>query len=334
MRNAVGIMDMPGFAKFRIEGSGAEAALDRLVCTRLPHLHRIALSLALNARGGIVSEFTITRLGPQSFYLVGAAAAERHDADWLRQSLPADGSVQIESLTDRYGTLVIAGPHARDLLRRVTAADLSNAAFPWLSARWIDLGSTSALALRVNYVGELGWELHAPTEHLPGLYAALLAAGPAFGLTHFGLYATDSMRLEKCYRAWKLELDTDHSPLEASLDHRVAFDKPDFVGKDALWAQRRQGVARRLVPLVLDGPGTADAPAGGPVFAGTEWVGATTSGTWSHTLSRSLALAYLRADLAVPNSRVDVEVLGERCAATVGREPLFDPDNERPRSGL
>ena len=218
------------------------------------------------------------------------------------------------------------------MLQTITGADLSNEAFPWLSARWIEIEGARVLALRVSYVGELGWELHSPTVALPGIYDALLHSGAEHGLTHFGLYAMDSMRIDKCYRAWKQDLEIGYSPLEAGLDRFVDLGKPDFVGKPALLAQRQRGLARRLVPLVLDDPGTADALACSSVYAGGELVGLTTSGVWSHTLSCSVALAYLRADCTQPGLRLEIDVLGERRAATVQREPLFDAANARQRA--
>ena len=331
MRNAVGLMDLPGFTKFMIEGPGAAAFLDRLLCARLPGLGRISLVYALNRDGRIVSEFTLTRLEEQKFYAVAAASAEFHDDDVLMSSAPADGSVRITRLSEQFGTLILAGPRARDVLRQVTQADLSNAGFPWLCARWIEIGESRVLALRINYVGELGWELHALTESLPGIYESLVRAGAAHGLKHFGLYAMDSLRIDKCYRGWKTDLESGYSPFEASLDRFVDLTKPEFVGKSALLAERERGVSCRLVPLLLDNAGTADAPYCSSVFKGKDTVGITTSGVWSHTLGRSVALAYVRADLATPGSRLEIQVLGERCPATVRQEPLFDPQSERSR---
>jgi dimethylglycine dehydrogenase len=329
VRGAVGIMDLPGFTKFMVEGPGAEAYLDRLVCSRLPGPGRISLAYALNQHGRIVSEFTLTRTSPQSFYVVSAAAAEFHDHDLLARALPGDGSVRIELLSERQGTLVIAGPRARDVLGRMTAADLSNEVFPWLTARSIEIGSSQVLALRVNYVGELGWELHAPTEQLLEIYQSALRAGAEYGLKHFGMYAMDSLRVDKCYRGWKSDLDTGYSPLEASLDRFVDLAKPDFVGRDALLAEADRGPERRFVPLLLDAPGDADVPYCSNVLLGDEIVGIATSGAWSYTLNESIALAYVRSTLADPGTRLWVDVLGNHRAATVGREPLFDPGNRR-----
>ena len=273
----------------------------------------------------------MTRRASDDFYLCSAASAEWHDADLLHAALPSDGSVHVEEMSARLGTLVLAGPRARDVLAAVTRADLSSAAFPWLSAREIEIGAASVLALRVNYVGELGWELHAPMEHMVALYDALWRAGAAQGLRDFGIYAVDSMRLDKCYRAWKVDLETGFSPLEAALDRFVAFDKPDFVGRAALLEERRRGVAQRLVPLLLDDPGDHDAPACTGVFHDGTRVGLVTSGGWSFFHARSIALAYVRSDLARAGARLAVDVYGEMCAATVGTEPLYDPTNARLR---
>ena len=332
VRERVGLLDLPGFTKFVVTGDRAAEWLDRLVCTRLPPIGRVALAWVLDARGRIVSEFTITRQASDRFYLCAAASAEWHDADLLRAALPGDGSVAFEDVSAEFGTLVLAGPHARAVLAEVTRADLSNAAFPWLAARHIEIGTAGMLALRVNYVGELGWELHAPMAHLATLYDALWAAGQPLGMADFGIYAMDSLRLDKCYRGWKSDLETGYSPLEASLERLVAFGKPAFVGRDALLAERARGVARRLVPLVLEDAGDADAPACAGVFHAGDRVGLVTSGGWSHTLGRSIALAYVRADLAASGTSLHVDVFGADRAAVVASEPLYDRANERLRA--
>ncbi|MBV9912101.1 MAG: aminomethyltransferase family protein [Sinobacteraceae bacterium] len=332
VRNAVGLMDLPGFSKFLIAGPGATAYLDRLCCSRLPKPGRIALVYALNNAGGIVSEFTLSRLGAQEFYAVCAAAAEDHDDDLLTHALPADGSVSLERVSAKLGTLVLAGPRARELLSQITHADLSNSAFPWLSVQRVEIGSVQVLALRVNYLGELGWELHAPVEYLAGLYELLLNAGAACGLRHFGLYAMDSLRLDKCYPGWKTELDTGSSPLEAALERFVDPAKEAFVGKEALAGLQRRGVERRLVPLTLDQADLADPLGGATVRAAGAPVGIITSAGWSYTLQTCVALAYVRGDFTTPGTQLTVDVLGQHCPATVGRAPLFDPQNLRLRA--
>ena len=211
VRESVGILDLPGFSKFMIEGEGAEAWLDRLTCSKLPSLGRIALAYMLNERGGVVSEYTITRLAAEKFYLMSAASAEWHDEDWLRRHLPEDGSVQLACRHGRRGTLVLAGPKSREVLSAVTDADLSTEAFPWLSAKNIEIGMARVLAMRVNYVGELGWELHIAAEHMIPVYDALWQAGEAYGIRDFGMYAMESLRLDKGYRAWKQDLGSEYS---------------------------------------------------------------------------------------------------------------------------
>jgi dimethylglycine dehydrogenase len=331
VRERVGILDLGGFTKLMLEGPGAAAWLDRMICGRLPKLGRIALSYMLNARGGIVSEFTITRLGEDRFYLISAAAAEWHDIDWIERHLPDDGSVRLTNLSARLGSLVLAGPRARKVLAAVTDADLSNAAFPWLAAREIEIGYGRCLALRVNYVGELGWELHAPMENLVPLYDALRSAGEKHGIRDFGMYAMDSLRLEKCYRGWKSDMTHEYTPLMASLERFVDLAKPAFRGRDALVKEHNSGPKERLVPLALDDAGDADAPACAPVWQDGAIVGLVSSGGYGHWLKKSIALAYVRSDLATPGTALDIEILGARRPARVMREPLYDPENARLR---
>jgi len=329
VRERVGILDLGGFTKLMVEGPGAAAWLDGLICGKLPKLGRITLSYMLNDKGGIVSEVTITRLAEDKFYLLSAAAAEWHDIDWLERHRPRDGAVRIENLSARLGTLIVAGPKARDVLAQVTDADLSNAAFPWLSAREIEIGYARPLALRVNYVGELGWELHLPMEQMAPVYDLLWEAGQAHGIRDFGMYAMDSLRIEKGYRGWKSDMTHEYTPLMASLDRFVDLGKPAFRGRDALIREHNSGPKERLVPLVLAEAGDADAPSCAPVRRDGEIVGLVTSGAYGHALKKSIALAYVRTDLAKPGTALDIEIFGERRAATVGTEPLYDPTNAR-----
>ncbi|MEZ5932603.1 MAG: FAD-dependent oxidoreductase [Alphaproteobacteria bacterium] len=331
VRESVGILDLPGFSKFMIEGEGAEAWLDRLTCSNLPSVGRIALAYMLNERGGVVSEFTVTRLAQDRFYLMSAASAEWHDEDWLRKHMPDDGSVQLACRHGRRGTLVLAGPKSRDVLAAVTDADLSNQAFPWLSARHIEIGMARVLAMRVNYVGELGWELHVPAEHMIPLYDALWQAGEPHGIRDFGLYAMESLRLDKAYPVWKQDLGSEYSPLKSSLGRFVDLGKENFIGKQALIKEKETGVTEKLVPLTLDHPGQADAPFCAPIRSRGEIVGLVTSGAWSYTLEKSIALGYVRADLARPGAELHIDILGEDCAATVGEGPFYDPENSRLR---
>jgi dimethylglycine dehydrogenase len=331
VRERVALLDLGGFTKFEISGPGAETWLDSMICGKLPKLGRITLSYMLNDKGGIVSEFTITRLAENRFYLISAAAAEWHDIDWIEKHLPADGSVNLTNLSARLGSIIIAGPKARAVLGAVTEADLSNKAFPWLSAQEIEIGFARMLALRVNYVGELGWELHCPVENMVAVYEALWAAGEPHGIADFGMYAMDSLRLEKCYRGWKSDMTHEYTPLMASLDRFVDFQKPDYKGLKALIKERQLGPKEIFVPLLLDDAKDCDAPSCSPVYLGDQYVGLVSSGGYGHTIGKSIALAYVRTDLAKPGTELDVMVLGERRKARVAAEPLYDPTNARLR---
>jgi dimethylglycine dehydrogenase len=218
------------------------------------------------------------------------------------------------------------------VLAQITTTDLGNAGFPWLSAREIATVAGNCFAMRVNYVGELGWELHAPVAMVQTLYDAVWQAGHAHGIRDFGLYAMDSLRVDKCYRGWKSDLESGYTPLEASLDRFVDMKKAAFVGREALLADQAHGPGFRFVPLLFDEDGDAEAPYCAQIFLGDTNVGLTTSGVWSHTLQKSVALAYVRTDLAVPGTVLDVEVLGTRRRVTVQAEPLYDPKNERLRA--
>jgi len=331
VRERAGLLELSSFAKYEVYGPGAEVFLERLCANRLPRLGRIALSQLLTPRGMIECDVTVTRLEPERFLVLSAAVAELHDLDWLRRHAPTDGSVVIENVTPRWGVLILAGPRARDVLAGITDADLSNEAFPWLSARQIRVGSAPVRALRINFVGELGWELHHPIEYQVGLYEALMAAGEASGLVDFGLRAMDSLRLEKAYRAWGADINTEVTPLEAGLDRFVAFDKGDFIGRDALLRQRRDGVRKRLATLAVEAL-DADCWGNEGVWSGDRVGGITTSGGYGHYLGQSLAVAYIDADLATPGTPLVVEILGERRPARVLAEAPFDPENHRPRS--
>lgn len=333
VRERVAVLDLPGFTKYELKGPGAAAHLDRVSCSKLPSLGRVSLAYALTPTGKLLSEFTITKLAEDHFYIISAAIAATHDMDVLRQSLPDNSPVQVTDISAQLGTLIVAGPRAREVLSQVTKDDLSNAGFPWLTAREITTVTGKMLALRVNYVGELGWELHAPVAQITALYAAIWKAGLPFDIRDFGLYAMDSLRVDKCYRGWKSDLESGYTPLEASLDRFVDVKKTvDFVGKAALLAEHQRGAAQRFVPLIFDENGDAEAPYCAQVFQGGTNVGLTTSGVWSHTLQKNVALAYVRADLAAPGTKLHVEILGHMRSATVQQEPLYDPTNLRLRA--
>jgi dimethylglycine dehydrogenase len=333
VHEAVGLLDMTAFAKFEVSGPGAEAWLDRLVSNRLPkQVGRIALCYLLTKRGGVRSEFTVYREGPQRFYIVSAGALDRHDGDYFRQSLPADGSVTLERVTTQHGVLVVAGPRSRDLLGKVTGADLSNAAFPWLSGRRIDIGPAQARALRVNFVGELGWELHHPIEMQNTIFDLLMDAGRAFDLKPFGIRAMDSLRLEKSYRLIPRELSIEYAALESGLDRFVRLDKGEFLGRDGLLAWQKRGFQNRYVTFEVDGATDADARGGEPIHRNGVLVGRCTSGGYGWRIGKSLGLGLVRPDLGEIGTELEIEILGNRHRATVIPESPFDPTNARLRA--
>ena len=334
VRERVGVIDRPGFGMFVVEGPGAAAFLDQRLCTRLPAKGGVALGYALSPRGGVLGQFTVARTDAEYFTLFGPAATLDHDFDALDAGRPRDGSVKLRKDAGAFGALVLAGPRARDALNRVAADDVSDAALPPMSWRHIEVAEVELMAMRVSHVGEfhvgeLAFALHARQGELPGLYAALIEAGGPFGIADVGLYALDALRLEKGYPAGRSEFDIDHSPLSAGLDRFVALDKGDFVGRAALVEEKRRWPEWRLVTLTLDEPGDADPPAQAPVFAQGGQVGAVTSACWSPTFETSLALAYLRPSVARPGEQVEIEIFGERRAATVRRSPLYDPNDAR-----
>ena len=329
----VGLLDMTAFAKFEVSGPGAEAWLERTLTNRVPRVAgRIALSYLLTRNGGVRSEFTVFREGEQRFYLVSAGALERHDWDYLCKLRPADGSVTIERVTTQNGVLVVAGPRARDLLQRVTDADLSNAAFPWLSGRMIDVGAARTRALRVNFVGELGWELHHPLEMQNYIFDRLMAAGREFDLKPFGIRAMDSLRLEKSYRLIPRELSIEYAALESGLDRFVRLDNREFLGREALLDWQKRGFRNRLVTMEVYGITDADARGSEPVYRGRELVGRCTSGGYGWRIGKSLALAMVPPELAALGTELEISILGDRRKVTVIPESPFDPKNERLRA--
>jgi dimethylglycine dehydrogenase len=330
LRNAVGVIDLTPFTKHIVRGPGAEAWLDGLVANKVPvKVGRMALCHALTQRGGIRSEFTITKLGPDEFYVVSAGAAERYDADYLQKHLPADGSVQLSNITMQRGCFVVAGPRSRDLLAKLTDTPLDNAAFPWLTGQVCEVGmATDVYLLRVNFVGSLGWELHFPIEYAHHLFEALFKAGEEFGIGMAGMRAMESLRMEKSYRMWGSDLTRDYTPFEAGLDRFVRLNKGDFVGKAALEKQLAEGVPHRFVTLEVHGVTDADPLGNEPLFAADgRMVGRATAGYYGHVLQKSLAIGYIAPEFAEVGTELSIEILGERKRATVVVESPYDPAN-------
>ena len=324
----VGLQDMSAFAKFEVSGRGAEAWLGRLLTNRVPKaLNRVTLTYLLTARGGVRAEFTLTRTGPERFYLVSAGALQAHDLDVLTKLLPPDGSVRIDHVTTQYGVLVLAGPQSRAVMERVADVDMSNAAFPWLTAQHVSVGAAGLYALRVNFEGELGWELHHPIEMQNYIFDTVMAAGQEFGIRPFGLRAMDSLRLEKSYKLVGRELSIEYTAHESGLDRFIDGKKGDFLGREVLLRRRSEGLANRSVTLEVHGVTDADARGSEPVYQGGTLVGRTTSGGYGWRVGKSLALAMVRPDLGEPGTELAIEVLGERRTVTVIGESPFDAEN-------
>ena len=329
----VGLLDMTAFAKCRVSGPGAEAFLDYLLANRLPKkLGRVGLCHALNTRGGVLSEFTVMREAADQFYLVSAGAFQRLDHDWLKKHMPADGSVQFQNLTNSIGVLVVAGPKARELMSRVTEADLSNQAFPWLMSHDIVVDMTPVRAARVNFVGELGWELHHPIECQNQVFDALVAAGADLDLKPFGIRAMDMLRIEKSYRMVGTELSIEYSAFESGLQRFVHLNKGDFIGRDALVKWQEKGFENQLVTLEIHDVTDADPLGNNPVFHGGEMVGRATSGNYGPRLDKSFVLAMVPPALAAEGTELEIDVLGARHKVTVTPESPYDPENARLRS--
>jgi dimethylglycine dehydrogenase len=325
VRDSVGVLDLPGFSRFNLSGAGAADYLRGKIAGALPKPGRMTLGYFPDSRGRILTEMSIMRHGEEHFTLITAATAQWHDFDVLTKGLPE--GVGLTDHTTEFSTLIVTGPKARDLFQGLeTQADLSAT---WLSIQSATVAGIDCFLARVSFAGELGWEIHAANADIPALYDAVLGAGAK----PFGMYALNSMRLEKGYRAWKGDLSTDYSMLEGGLERFVKLGKPqDFPGKAALLNEKQQGVRKRFVTLLVDA-GDADAPYMSCLWHGDAVVGETTSGGWGHRINASIALGMVRADLAVPGTEIEVEIYGTRRKAVVQEDqPLWDPANERLRA--
>ena len=325
VRVGVGVLDLPGFSRFNLKGEGAAEYLRGKVAGALPKAGRMNLAYFPDSRGRILTEMSLLRHGEDDFTLITAATAQWHDYDVLSTGLPEN--LTLTDHTVEYSTLIVTGPESRAAFERIgTEADLSAS---WLSIQPAKVAGISCALARVSFAGELGWEIHAANADIPELYDAVLRAGAK----PFGMYALNSMRIEKGYRAWKGDLSTDYSLLEAGMERFIRFDKPqDFPGKAALLSEKQQGVKKRFVTLVVEA-GDQDAPYMAPVFHNGEVVGETTSGDWGYRVNKSIALGMVRTDLSEPGSVVEIEIFGKRCKATVQPDqPLWDPQNERIRA--
>ena len=327
-RERAGIADLTAFTKIEVTGRDAASLLERLSANKLPAKNGgIRLTHMLTSQGGIECEMTITRLSPDRFYLNSSIMGQVHDLDWLTQHVLEGESVTIRDMTNELAILAVSGPRSRDIIQPLTETDLSNGTFAWLNAQEIQVAGVSCIALRVSYVGELGWELHHPIDSMLTLYDALVTSGEPHGLVHFGSYAMNEMRIEKGYKAWGSELTTEITPVEARIERFVDHSK-DFIGKDAVVTRSKEQLSMVLVYCEVD---TKDTECRGnePVYLNDKLVGITTSGTWSHSSDKSLAFAYVIPELEQAGSRFDIQIMSERREAVVLDAPVVDPQNQK-----
>jgi sarcosine dehydrogenase len=337
-REAVAVFDQTSFAKLKLEGADAEAELQRLCANDVAvPPGRVVYTAMLNERGGFESDLTVTRLAADAYLVVTGSAQGTRDLDWIRRHLPAGARATITDVTGAYAVLGLMGPRSRELLARVSDADLGAAAFPFLTSREIAIGQATARASRVTYVGELGWELYVPVEQAGLVYDELAQAGRELGLRDAGYYALDSLRMEKAYRAWGREVTIDDTPWEAGLGFAVRLDKPvPFLGREALLEQRERTLTKRLLTFVLED--AAALPWGDePILRDGRVVGTVTSAAFGHTLGRAVAMGYVRDpggvdEAYVAGGRFELDVAGDRIPARAGLAAPYDPHALRVKS--
>ena len=333
-REGACLFDETSFSKLEVSGAGALSLLQRLADNDVDkRVGSVTYTQLLNDRGGIECDLTVTRLGHERFMLVTGSAFGLHDLAWLRSHAADDRAVRVDDLTELYACFGLFGPKAREILARATRDDVSDAAFPYMSARRVTVGKANVLALRVTYVGELGWELYTPTADGLTLWDALWAAGSPVGMLAAGYRAIDSLRLEKGYRYWSADVTPEHTPWEAGLGFCVKLDKGDFIGREALVKQKADGVATKLVCLTLADPASV-VIGGEPILAEGRTIGRVTSGGYGYTVGASIAYGYVPVASSAPETRLAIELFGDSVTATVRREPLYDPGGQKVRGGV
>jgi dimethylglycine dehydrogenase len=327
VRERVGIIDLTGFAKYDICGADAESFLNRVLANRMPKRDGgIALAHFLSRNGRILGEATVTRVTSEHFYLLSAASAEMRDLDHLTQQVESGEQVTIHNTTDERGVLALVGPKSRDVLAKLTDAPLDNENFRWRSSQDVEISGMKVRALRINYVGELGWELHPKMEDLSALYDAVWGAGQDQGMVDFGLYALNSLRMEKAYRGWGTELTNEVTLLEADMARFFSRTKADFVGKSA--TEEKADNTLKLVYFEVDAT-DSDVRGGEPIFIDDACIGVTTSGGYGYAVEKSLGFGYVSPEHATPGSAFQVGLLDARYDARVLEDPAYDATNNR-----
>ena len=328
--NSVGVLDLSTFTKCEISGEGSEAFLNRLCANRIPKKDgSIVLTHMLNAKGRIQSELTITRLPNNLFYVLSSTASEIRDFDWFNRHVSEREKVNIKNVTQDYGVLILVGPKSRTVLSQLTSQNLNNNDFPWLKGKEILINKIPVRALRVNYVGELGWELHHPMDQMVSLYDAIYEVGKKENIVNFGTYAVNSMRMEKAYRGWGSELTGEISLVEAGMDRFFNLKKKNnFFGAKALQEKVQSGVDIKLVYLDVDAD-NADAMGNEPIYYKNKIVGVTTSGSYGFRVKKSLAFGYVKSDLMNAGSELEIAIQGQRRKAKILDSAVYDQDNQK-----
>jgi dimethylglycine dehydrogenase len=327
VRDAAGILDLPGFSRFRITGAGVANWLARQITGKVPPVGRLGLAYFADEKGRIVTEMSVARLAEDEVLLITAATAQGHDKDWLLTHL--DEGLTLTDGTDHWSCQIVTGPASRAILAKVTTADLT---LPWLSFQTATISGAEVFLFRVSFAGELGWEVHSLVKNTTAVWDALMAAGTPLGLRPFGMFALNALRIEKGYRAWKGDLSTDYTVLQGGLERFVDWSKPEFRGKAALAAEKQAGVTKRFCTLLIEA-GDCDPPYMSTIWHAGRIVGEVTSGDWGHRVGACVGLGMLRTEVNVPGTPVEVEIFGQRYPAVVQADaPLWDTRNERIRA--
>ena len=322
-RTAVGVVDQSSFSKFELTGPGALDALQYLCVSNMDRRNgSVIYTQMCNARGGIEADLTICRLADDRFYIVTGSGFGIHDSHWISSHLPNDGSVLLREVTEAFGVVNVFGPRSRDVLAPLCEQSLANEKFPFATCQRITLSGAPVLALRIGYVGELGWELHMPPSYLVQVYDAIWQAGQGAGIANVGYRAIDSLRMEKGYLYWSGDITPDYSPLEAGLENRVAFGKGNFLGRDALLRQREAGPKHRLCLFELSEP--ASVFGGEAILRNNEILGSTTSANFGHHIGKPLAIGYLPVE-QLAHRDFTVECFGEAVPARRLQKAPYDP---------
>ena len=332
VRTKAAIIDQTSFGKIEIKGEGALPFLQRITDNQMDKpVGSVTYTQMLNEKGGIECDLTVSRITEDHFYLVTGTAFIKHDLSWIQKHLSKDSSISVTDVTSAKACITLCGPQARNILKQLTKDDVSNEGFPYMTCKQIYIGYAPVLALRITYVGELGWELHMPVEYALHVYDAIWKAGKSLGLANVGYRCIESLRLEKGYRYWSGDISPEYTPFEAGLDFCVKANKGDFTGRKALLAKKEKGITRRLCCLTIDaGPLM---PVGKEaILDGEKVIGLVTSGGFGHTIQKPIAYGYLPIQYSEPGTRLQIEVAVKRYEATVEKEPLYDPENLKVKS--